>query len=249
MKINCDMGESFGPWPMGNDPAVMPFIDMANIACGMHASDPTIMLQTVALAKKHGVSIGAHIGYADLQGFGRRDIAYNKQELLALCLYQLGALDAICHSVGTTLDYVKPHGALYNRMMKDEQTLEVIMAALAAFKPELPLMIMAAPEHQHYQQLADQHGLSLIHEAFVDRAYSSDGRLEARQNSGAVYHQLDAIEQQARQLIEQHSVTTLAGNKLAVKADCLCLHGDGELAVDTARLLRNLLSNTGGACD
>ncbi|GHA09757.1 5-oxoprolinase subunit PxpA [Oceanisphaera arctica] len=241
MKINCDMGESYGIWQMGSDEQVMPYLDMANIACGMHASDPTVMLNTVRLAKQHRVSIGAHPGYADLQGFGRRNIAMSKDELAALFIYQIGALAAICTSESVPLDYVKPHGALYNTMMKDDEVFITLLEALKRVDPTLPLVVMAVPNHQKYQALANEHGITLWFEAFVDRAYDQDGRLVPRNVPGSSHHELEQIRQQARQMIEEGTITTLDGQTIFVHADTLCIHGDGPQALPTATLLRELL--------
>ncbi|UXI04319.1 5-oxoprolinase subunit PxpA [Photobacterium sp. TY1-4] len=241
MKINCDMGESFGIWNMGNDAQVMPYLNMANIACGMHASDPTVMLNTVRLAKQYQVTIGAHPGYADLQGFGRRPLNLGQEELAALFTYQIGALVAICQSESMPLSYVKPHGALYNTMMKDDQVFTTLLAALHRYDASLPLVVMAVPNHDHYQAMADEYGIELWFEAFVDRAYGSDGRLMPRSEPGSSYHELAQIRRQAAQLIEHGSVTTLAGEVIPVRADTLCIHGDGPQALPTAQLLQHLL--------
>lgn len=241
MKINCDMGESFGIWKMGSDEQVMPYLDMANIACGMHASDPTVMLNTVRLAKQHQVSVGAHPGYADLQGFGRRQIAMSQDELSALFIYQVGALAAICQGESVSLDYVKPHGALYNTMMKNDEVFITLVEAMSKVAPSLPLVVMAVPNHEKYQALAADYGIQLWFEAFVDRAYDQDGRLVPRNVPGSSYHELDQIRRQARQMIEERSVTTLDGQVIPVHADTLCIHGDGPLALPTAQLLRDLL--------
>lgn len=241
MKINCDMGESFGLWTMGHDAEVMPALDMANIACGMHASDPSVMMQTVALAKQHGVMIGAHPGYHDLQGFGRRDIVIAPEELAALFIFQLGALQGICHSHDVALDYVKPHGALYNAMMKDDAILETLLAALQRFDPRLPLVVMAVPDHARYQALAAQYGVTLWFEAFVDRAYDEQGRLVPRSVPNATHHSNAAIQRQADQLIDHKCVTTLDGTIIAIHADTLCIHGDGPFVVPTANYLRRKL--------
>ncbi|MCE9678445.1 5-oxoprolinase subunit PxpA [Shewanella sp. AS1] len=241
MRINCDMGESFGPWQMGCDDQIMPYLDMANIACGMHASDPMVMRHTVKQAKYHKVSIGAHPGYPDLQGFGRRHLAMSPDELIAFFIYQLGALQAICQSESTQLSYVKPHGALYNEMMKNTQVFHSILLAMQQYDASLPLVVMAVPDHQHYQRLAAEQGISLWFEAFVDRAYDDDGRLTPRSISGSCHNTLEKIEAQALQLITDQSVTTLSGKKMAIKADTLCIHGDGPLSLPTAQLLRSKL--------
>lgn len=241
MKINCDMGESFGLWTLGDDAAVMPALDMANIACGMHASDPSVMMKTVALAKEHNVMIGAHPGYDDLQGFGRRDIAMSSADLTSLFIYQLGALQGICQSQNTRLSYVKPHGALYNMMMKDDAILETLLLALQRYDVTLPLVIMAVPDHARYQTLADKFGITLWFEAFVDRAYDEEGRLVPRNVPNSSHHTNEAIQRQADQLIDQGSVTTLTGKKIRIHADTLCIHGDGPFAVPTAVYLHKKL--------
>ncbi len=241
MKINCDMGESFGLWVLGEDAVVMPALDMANIACGMHASDPSVMMKTVALAKANDVMVGAHPGYNDLQGFGRRDIVMSAADLAALFIYQLGALQGICQSQNTRVSYVKPHGALYNAMMKDDAILETLLDALQRYDVTLPLVIMAVPDHARYQTLADKFGITLWFEAFVDRAYDEEGRLVPRNVLNSSHHTNEAIQRQADQLIDQGSVTTLTGKKIRIHADTLCIHGDGPFAVPTAAYLRNKL--------
>ena len=153
MLLNCDLGESYGPWKMGMDEVVMPHLHLANIACGFHASDPLTMDRTVALAVAHGVTIGAHPGYPDLVGFGRRSMACSRDEVIALVTYQVGALAGICQRHGAALSYVKPHGALYNDMMKDEQLCDAIMAAVAGFDASLSLMLMATADNDRYQQM------------------------------------------------------------------------------------------------
>jgi len=234
MLINCDMGESFGSWTMGQDALIMPYIDMANIACGMHASDPTVMRDTVRLAKQHKVKIGAHPGYADLQGFGRRHIAMASDELAALFIYQLGALQAICISEGSEICYVKPHGALYNDMMSNDEIFTTLVKSLAQYNPALPLMMMAVPDKQRYIDIAKQHGISLIFEAFSDRSYQKDGRLTARSTAGSVHSSIEAVLAQVETLMQQGSVTSICGATVAVDADTVCIHGDGKMALQIA---------------
>lgn len=238
MLINCDMGESYGIWEMGQDKTIMPFIDMANIACGMHASDPSVMLTTVRYAKEHGVRIGAHPGYPDLQGFGRRFIEMPAEELKAYVIYQLGALNGICQSEDVAISYVKPHGALYNAMMKKDEIYIALLEAIASYDIKLPLMIMAVPDHLHYTTLAERYGVELIFEAFVDRTYLSNGRLTPRSLPGACHDDLDVICAQAMKLISDHSITSIDGEEVNIKADTLCIHGDGKLAADIAKTLR-----------
>ena len=242
MKINCDMGESFGLWQLGCDEQVMPYLDMANIACGMHASDPVMMKKTVQLAKQHDVMIGAHPGYPDLQGFGRRFIAMDKDELAAFFIYQLGALQAICQSESVTLSYVKPHGALYNAMMKDDDVFVALLSALQQYNADLPLVVMAVPDYRNYQDLATTYGIQLWFEAFVDRAYDDSGRLTPRSVSGSSLTTIEQIEQQALLLIEEQAVISLSGKKITIHADTLCIHGDGPLSLSTAQVLRARLN-------
>jgi len=238
MSINCDMGESFGPWQMGQDEQIMPYIDMANIACGMHASDPDVITQTVKLAKKHNVKIGAHPGYADLQGFGRRHISMSAQELSALFIYQLGALQGICISENTEISYVKPHGALYNDMMHNDDIFNTLLTALKKYNPKLPLMIMAVPDKQRYIDMANNQGIQLIFEAFIDRSYQKDGRLTLRSLPHSTHKTVDAVLQQAEHLIKQQKVISVCGEPVSIHADTLCIHGDGKLALDIAKNIR-----------
>jgi len=241
MHFNCDMGESFGSWNMGNDAAVMPYIDMANIACGFHASDPVIMARTVALAVQHNVTIGAHPSYPDLQGFGRRDMQLSAEELTQGMLYQMGALQAICHAQGTRISYVKPHGALYNRKAIDHQVLDSVMTAIAAFDSALPLMMIAGVRQQEAQQLADKHGIKLLFEAFCDRAYNDDGTLVSRSQPGAVHHDVERVIQQIKEISLEQRVTTISGQQRPLLADSICLHGDSEHLLSSIKELRRML--------
>ena len=173
--LNCDMGESFGAWQMGDDAHAMPLVDQANLACGFHAGDPLTIQRSVALAVRHGVSIGAHPAYPDLQGFGRRHLACSAEEVQALVLYQLGALDAFCRAAGTQLAYVKPHGALYNDLLRSDELFEAVLAACARYRSGLPLMVLALADNRREQRLAAAAGVPLLFEAFADRAYQADG--------------------------------------------------------------------------
>ena len=241
MKLNCDMGESFGAWSMGADKEIMPYIDMTNIACGFHAGDPQIMEQTVALAVKHHVAIGAHPGYPDLLGFGRKAIAFSENEITNLVLYQVGALQAICTRHNTQLSYIKPHGALYNVMMRDMNVFQAIVKAVAYYDANIPLMIMATPANQQYSELAKNFNVELLFEAFCDRAYTDDGDLQPRSQTGAVHTDLALITAQAEQLIKHQQVKTSSGKVLNIKADTLCIHGDSELALASVKQIRQLL--------
>lgn len=241
MLINCDMGESFGTWTIGQDAQIMPFIDMANIACAMHASDPTVMRKTVQLAKQHKVKIGAHPGYADLQGFGRRHISMSREDLSALYIYQLGALQGICRCEGTQIEYVKPHGALYNDMMRDDAIFQTLLQAQAHYDASLPLMIMAVPDKQRYVDMAAEFNIALIFEAFSDRSYLDDGRLTPRSAANSQHHTLSAVIDQVTRLATQGEVISNTGTHVAIEADSVCIHGDGPLALQIATQLRERL--------
>lgn len=242
LQINCDMGESFGAWKMGSDSEIMPHIDMANIACGFHASDPLTMQKTVKLAVEFGVKIGAHPSYPDLVGFGRRDMQIAPDELTALTLYQIGALDGICRSEGSRVEYVKPHGALYNRMITDDAVLHAVLRAVARFDKALPVVVMAIPDHHRLTIAAASEGVKLLFEVFSDRAYDEQGRLASRSLPGAVLTTDQEIEGQVRAIVERSSVITLSGRELPVKADTICVHGDGVRAVEGARFIRSLVT-------
>jgi UPF0271 protein len=238
------MGESFGSWAKGNDEAVMPFVDMANIACGMHASDPTTMARTVQLACRFGVSIGAHPGYPDLLGFGRRELALEAEELEACVLYQIGALDGICRAQGRRVEYVKPHGALYNRMMRDQATLDSIIAAVRRYDAGLPLVVLGAGESANaaLRERAAGQGVELWFEAFADRAYDARGRLVPRSEPGAVHTDVDRVLRQVKEIAEQGQVSTLDGGIIPLQADTLCLHGDNEQLLAAVGRIRAALS-------
>ncbi len=180
MKLNCDMGESFGDWIIGADEQVMPFVDQANIACAFHAGDPDVMVKTILLAKQFDVEIGAHPGYQDLVGFGRRSIPHTMDEISELVCYQVGALQALCRYHHTSVGYVKPHGALYNDMMANIDVFNAVAQAVAEFN--IPLMILSSSDNQQYLDIADDHDLPLLFEAFADRAYLNNGQLAPRDN-------------------------------------------------------------------
>ncbi|MGR0279226.1 5-oxoprolinase subunit PxpA [Marinomonas dokdonensis] len=247
MKLNCDMGEAFGAWKMGLDDQIMPFVDLANVACGFHASDPYTMAKTVALAVEHNVTIGAHPAYPDLVGFGRRNMDIAPQELKAIIQYQVGALQGICKSYNTQISYVKPHGALYNTMMADFSVLETVMKAVSELDKNLPLMVMAVPEAEEIKVMAEKYGLTVWFEAFSDRLYTDEGRLTPRKEPLAVHASFELIEQQVTQLCETGTLTTSSGKQLAIHADTICVHGDGSHAVEAVTRIRALVDQLNGA--
>ncbi|MFC3285223.1 5-oxoprolinase subunit PxpA [Litchfieldella rifensis] len=247
LLLNADMGESFGPWIMGLDEQVMPYVDLANVACGFHASDPDTMRLTVRLSAKHGVTVGAHPAYPDLVGFGRRSLACSPTEIENLVLYQIGALAGICRGEGTRLGYVKPHGALYNDMIHDPDKLAAVMRAVVAFDPELPLMVMATRDPAPARELAQREGVTLWFEAFADRAYDGQGRLVSRREPGAVHHDPAVIVDQARRIALGQPLTASDGSELVLVADTLCVHGDNPESVAAVKAIRQALREVGAS--
>jgi len=241
LLLNCDIGESFGNWTMGLDAEVMPFIDCANIACGFHAGDPSIMRKTVSLALGNGVQVGAHPAYQDLDGFGRRSMAYTPQELQDILHYQIGALDGICRAQGARVSYVKPHGAMYNDMMANPAQLRAVLQAVASYDRTLPLMLMATRDNSAAQQLGDEYGVTLWFEAFADRAYDSAGMLVSRQLPGAVHHDPEKIIEQALTIARGDHLVASDGSALHLQANTLCVHGDNASSVAAVRRIRQAL--------
>lgn len=240
LKLNSDLGESFGSWKMGMDEAVMPHIHQANIACGFHAGDAIIMRKTIALAKENGVSVGAHPSYPDLQGFGRRSMNCSHDEIVSYVLYQISAIDGVAKSMGVSVDYVKPHGALYNDMMAKDNVRAAVMEAVASHHSKPALMLLAIPENVEHQKEADKLGLKLLFEAFADRCYDDDGKLLSRTKEGAV-HTYDKMISQVKQLCNAGTVTTVSGNTINLNANTLCVHGDNETGVKAIQEIRALV--------
>ncbi|WP_397447990.1 5-oxoprolinase subunit PxpA [Pseudomonas sp. NA-150] len=239
--LNCDIGESFGAWTLGLDAEVMPLIDCANIACGFHAGDPGSMRKTVALALEHEVRIGAHPGYPDLVGFGRRSMECSSAEIADLMHYQIGALQGICQAQGGRVEYVKPHGALYNDMMSSPRVLLAVITAVARFDPTLPLMLMSTLDNREATAMARRVGLPLWFETFADRAYDNAGRLVSRKQPGAVHHELNTIVAQAQTLADQRPLTANDGSPLLLKTDTLCVHGDNAGSIAAVKHIRQAL--------
>lgn len=242
MLLNCDIGESHGAWIMGLDDQVMPYIDQANIACGFHAGDPLIMHNTVRLAIQHKVTMGAHPAYPDLQGFGRRPMVCRPEEIHAMVLYQVGALGQIAAAQGGSLSYVKPHGALYNDMMRNESILIAILEALKQSPGELALMAMATASNQPLKTLCAEYGVALLLEAFADRAYDENGYIVARDTAGAVHQGSEVILRQAKAIARGEAILTINGESLYLEADTLCVHGDNPESVAAVRAIRQALA-------
>ena len=239
IDINCDMGESYGTFPIGNDDALLALVSSANIACGFHGGDPGTMHRTVIAAKRQAVAIGAHPSYPDLQGFGRRDMSLSDQEVYDDMLYQLGALEAFTRSVGTKLHHVKPHGALYNRAAKDPALAAAICNAVFYF--DRHLQVYGLPDSE-LEKAALNIGLSFCREAFADRAYREDGSLVPRSQAGAVFKDVAQAVQQVLQIVTMGKVTTAAGSMLPLRAETICIHGDGPLAAEMAAAIRQALT-------
>ena len=242
IDLNCDLGESFGAWRMGDDAALLALVSSANIACGFHAGDPSIMRDTVAQALAHGVALGAHVSLPDLQGFGRREMCVTPAEAHALTLYQIGALHAFARAAGTRLAHVKPHGALYNMAARDRLLADAIAHAVRAFDPRLRLFGLAGSALLDAGRAL---GLPLAAEAFADRRYRADGSLQPRREAGAVIEDVAEATAQALGMVNDGEVPTVDGGRVQLQADTLCLHGDGAHAVLFAGTLRRALESAG----
>jgi 5-oxoprolinase (ATP-hydrolysing) subunit A len=242
IDLNCDMGEAFGNYAMPNDEKLMDYISSANIACGFHAGDPAVMQQTVTLAIKKGVAIGAHPGLPDLQGFGRRDMKISPNEAYQLTLYQIGALSGFVRAAGSKLHHVKAHGALYNMAAKDTALAKSIVQAVFDFDPGLILYALAGSK---MIEEADKYGIATASEVFADRSYQDDGLLTPRSvHNALIANKEDAVDQVLGFALKQE-VKSVNGNHIAVKAETVCLHGDGEHAVEFAKLIASRLNKEG----
>lgn len=246
VDLNSDLGESFGAWTMGDDDALLSVVTSANVACGFHAGDPATMLATCRIAAERGVAVGAHVSYRDLAGFGRRSMDVPADELRAETLYQLAALDGIARVAGTRVSYVKPHGALYNRIVRDTVQARAVAEAVAAFDASLALLGLAGSE---IEREAGAAGLRFVREAFVDRAYRADGTLVPRSEPGAVLHGDDDIAERALRLVTEGRVVADDGSDIRVEVDSLCVHGDSPDAVVMARAVRRRLDAAGIAVE
>jgi 5-oxoprolinase (ATP-hydrolysing) subunit A len=242
LNLNADLGESFGAWTMGEDAALLPLVNSANIACGFHAGDPTVMRRTVRQAIAHGVSLGAHPAYPDLQGFGRRAMQLSPAELEATLLYQIGALQAMARAEGGCVTHVKPHGALNNLACADAATAATVVRAVLALDPAL---ILLAPAHSELVRAAQTQGLPVRIEVFADRAYQDDGQLVPRSQPGAVLHQAQACVEHVLRMVQEQALVSVSGQRLPTPIDSICVHGDGPEAVATAHAVRQALLAAG----
>lgn len=238
VDLNCDLGESFGAYKIGLDGEVIPYISSANIACGFHASDPVVMAHTVAMAKEHGCSVGAHPGFPDLMGFGRRQMQITPEEAKDYIIYQVGALAAFCRSQGIRLHHVKPHGALYNMAAVDDSLARAICEGIYAVDPELVLLGLAGSE---LLKAAEDIGLRYASEVFADRAYNEDGTLVSRKLPGAVITDEALAVQRVLRMVNEQKVTSITGKDITIRPDSICVHGDNQKALQFVQKIRDAL--------
>ncbi|MEO1436671.1 MAG: 5-oxoprolinase subunit PxpA [Bacteroidota bacterium] len=238
IDLNCDMGESYGRFRVGNDQALMPFISSANIACGFHGGDPLQIEKTIRLAKTHGVRIGAHPAYPDLQGFGRRKMQIAEYELRAIIKYQIAALKGLCESEGINLEYVKPHGALYHAAMTNFKTAMALLNAIEEINPKLQVMGLSG---SIVEAQAQELGIGFIAEGFADRRYEASGKLQSRKVPGAlIIDPIEAVEQ-VLQIILAKQVPSVEGEQIDVRVDSVCIHGDNPAALQILERLGEAL--------
>ncbi|MBC9071222.1 5-oxoprolinase subunit PxpA [Thauera sp. CAU 1555] len=242
INLNADLGESFGPWKMGEDEALLQVVASANIACGFHAGDPLVMRRTVRTALDAGVSLGAHPAWPDLQGFGRRQMKMAPAELEAMVIYQIGALAGIAAAEGSRVTHVKPHGALNNQACEDAALADAIARAVKAADAAL---ILLAPALSELHKAGERAGLRVAAEIFADRAYTDAGTLVPRGQPGAVIHDHDALTAHVLRMLDAGGIVTVGGRTLPCRMDSICVHGDTPGAVDSARQLRAALQAAG----
>ncbi|KNX39465.1 LamB/YcsF family protein [Luteipulveratus halotolerans] len=242
IDLNADLGESFGQWTLGDDRALLDVVTSANVACGFHAGDPTVLRQACDWAAERGVAIGAQVGYRDLPGFGRRFIDVAPAELTNDVLYQIGALEAFARNAGTHVRYVKPHGALYNAIVHHEEQAAAVVDAVRRYDASLPVLGLPGSA---WLRLAGVAGLTVVQEAFADRAYTPEGTLVSRREAGAVLHDADEIAERCVAIAQTGRVTAVDGSSVAAPAASLCVHGDTAGAVEVARRVRAALDAAG----
>ncbi len=247
IDLNCDMGESFGAYQLGMDEAVIQYISSANIACAWHAGDPSVMSRTVAMAVEQGVGVGAHPGYPDLLGFGRRNMDCTMAELRDYVIYQVGALQAFCKVHHTQLQHVKPHGALYLTAVEDEAVARAVAEAIVQVNPDLLYVALAGAKGELMTRIGQEVGLKVVYEAFPDRAYSPEGTLVSRRQPGAVIKDPQAVSERALRMVTEGVVIAADGTTIPLEAQTLCVHGDNPKAVDLVKSIRETLEADGVA--
>ncbi|MCY4670900.1 MULTISPECIES: LamB/YcsF family protein [Rhodococcus] len=241
VDLNSDLGEGFGAWTLGDDDAMLELVTSANIACGFHAGDPTTLLATCESAAARGVRIGAQVGYRDLAGFGRRFIDVSPKDLTADVIYQIGALDGLARVAGSRVTYVKPHGALYNAIVHHRRQARAVVAAVVAYDSSLP--VLGLPGSVFLEE-AREAGLDVVAEAFADRAYTAEGTLVPRTESGAVLQDPTLVAERVRRMVVDGELDAVDGSTLKVAAASVCVHGDSPAAVDMAVAIRTLLESS-----
>ena len=245
IDLNCDMGESFGAYRLGMDEAVIANITSANIACGWHAGDPMVMDKTVKMAREHNVGVGAHPGYPDLLGFGRRNLDCTPDEIRNYLIYQIGALKAICQVNNTSLRHVKPHGALYLTAVENEAVARAVAEAIVSVDPGLMYVALAGAKGELMRRIGKEMGLNLVYEAFPDRAYTPEGTLVSRRLPGAVIKDPREVSERALRMATEGKVIAVEGSPIALQAQTLCVHGDTPTAVELVKTIRQTLQAHG----
>ncbi len=245
IDLNCDMGESFGAYQIGMDAAVMPHITSANIACGWHAGDPNVMDRTVDMAAGQGVGIGAHPGYPDLIGFGRRNMDCNPSDIRQYLIYQIGALQAFCNAHNVDMQHVKPHGALYLTAVIDEAVARAVAEAIVSVNPDLFYVALAGEKGAIMTRIGREVGLKVVYEAFPDRAYTPEGNLVSRKVPGAVIQSPEEVSQRALKMAADGQVVAADGTVVDIDAQTLCVHGDTPTAVELVKGIRRTLEDAG----
>ena len=241
IDLNSDVGESFGNYKLGLDEEVIPLISSANIACGFHAGDPTVMKHTISIAQDSGVAVGAHPGFPDLIGFGRRNMDASLEEIKDYVTYQVGALQAFAAAGGTKLQHVKPHGALYTMAVKNSAIWDAVAEAVAAVDTGLILFVLAGPGREELNAIGAKHGLRIAFEFFGDRAYNTDGSLVSRLEPGAVIHDNEIVAEKILKLVEEGKVVCKDGTEIDMAADTICVHGDNPSALALVKKIRETL--------
>ncbi|OQO90075.1 hypothetical protein B1813_19850 [Saccharomonospora piscinae] len=242
IDLNSDLGEGFGAWPLGDDDALLDVVTSANVACGFHAGDPSVLRRVTDRAAERGVAVGAQVGYRDLAGFGRRFIDMDPHELANDVIYQIGALDGFAKVAGTSVRYVKPHGALYNAVVHHAEQAAAVVEAISRYDPALP--VLGLPGSELVKQ-ARQAGLAVVLESFVDRAYTPEGALVSRREPHALVRDADEVVRRSVRMALDGAVEAVDGSRLSLRPQSLCVHGDTPGAVELARRVRKALADAG----
>ena len=245
IDMNSDVGESFGNYKLGLDEDLIPLISSANIACGFHAGDPVVMKRTIAIAKENGIALGAHPGFPDLMGFGRRNMDVSLEEIQDYVTYQVGALQAFARAQGMKLQHVKPHGALYNMAVQNPEIWDAVAEAVAAIDAALILFVLAGSDRKDLEAVGAKHGIRIAFEFFGDRAYNPDGSLVPRKLPGAVIHDHQQVAEKILKLVTDGSVVCADGSEIQLAADTICVHGDNPAALQLVKKIRETLQASG----